>query len=56
MLDPETIHVIEKWRDRDAVAFHFATPHMAEWRGVMGELGLSGRDLKIHEADEGAPI
>lgn len=56
VLDPETIHVIEKWRDRDAVAFHFATPHMAEWRGVMGELGLSGRDLKIHEADEGAPI
>ena len=56
VLDPETIHVIEKWRDRGAVAFHFATPHMAEWRGVMGELGLNGRDLRIHEMDDGAPV
>jgi quinol monooxygenase YgiN len=56
VLDSETIHVIEKWRDRDAVAFHFATPHMAEWRGVMGSLGLNGRDLKVFETDEGAPV
>ena len=56
VLDPETIHVIEKWRDHDAVRFHFATPHMSEWRGVMGSLGLNGRDLKMFETDEGAPI
>jgi len=56
VLDPGTIHVIEKWRDRDAVTFHFATRHMAEWRAVMGKLGLSGRDLRIHESDAGAPI
>ena len=56
VLDPHTIHVIEKWRDRAAVEFHFATPHMAEWRSVMGSLGLNGRDLKIFETDEGAPI
>ena len=56
VLDPETVHVIEKWRDRDAVQFHFATPHMAAWREVMGSLGLNGRDLKVFETDEGAPI
>jgi quinol monooxygenase YgiN len=56
VLDPETIHVIEKWRDRAAVDFHFATLHMADWRQVMGSLGLNGRDLKIFETDEGAPI
>jgi quinol monooxygenase YgiN len=56
LLDPATVHVIEKWRDRAALDAHFATPHMAEWRGVMGELGLSGRDLKLHEIDDGAPI
>ena len=56
VLDPATIHVIEKWQDRAALQTHFATPHMAEWRGVMGELGLSGRDLKVHEIDEGAPV
>ena len=56
LLDPATIHVAEQWRDRAAVAEHFATPHMAEWRGVMGGLGLTGRDLRVFEADEGAAI
>lgn len=56
VLDPQTIHVVEQWRDRAALTEHFATPHMAEWRGVMGALGLSGRDLKVFESDEGAPI
>ena len=56
VLDPETIHVAEKWRNRAALTEHFATPHMAEWRGVMGSLGLTGRDLRVFEADEGSPI
>ena len=56
LLDTETIHVSEQWKDRAAVAFHFATPHMAEWRGVMGSLGLTGRDLRVFEADESAAI
>lgn len=56
LLDPGTIHVAEQWRDRAALAAHFATPHMAEWRGVMGQLGLTGRDLKVFESDEGSPI
>jgi quinol monooxygenase YgiN len=56
LLDPETIHVVEQWRDRQALTDHFATPHMAEWRGVMGSLGLTGRDLKVFETDEGSPI
>jgi len=56
ILDPRTIHVIEKWRDRVALEEHFATPHMGQWRGVMGSLGLNGRDLKIFETDEVAPI
>ena len=56
LVDPETIHVVEKWRDREALEAHFATPHMAEWRGVMGALGLTGRDLRVFETDEGAPL
>ena len=56
VLDPETIHVAEQWRDRAALTEHFATPHMAEWRGVMGSLGLTGRDLRVFEADEGSAI
>jgi quinol monooxygenase YgiN len=30
-LDPEVIHVTEKWRDRAALDAHFQTPHMATW-------------------------
>lgn len=56
VLDPDTIHVVEKWRDMAALEAHFATPHMKEWRGVMGELGLSGRALQVFESDEGRPI
>ena len=56
LLDPATIHVAEQWRDRAALTEHFATPHMAEWRGVMGDLGLTGRDLRVFEADEGSAI
>ena len=56
LLDPATIHVAEQWRDRAALTEHFATPHMAEWRGVMGDLGLTGRDLRVFEADDGAAI
>ena len=56
LLDPATIHVAEQWQNRAAVAEHVATPHMAEWRGVMGDLGLTGRDLRVFEADEGAAI
>ena len=56
LLDPATMHVAEQWKDRAALTEHFATTHMAEWRGVMGSLGLTGRDLLVFEADEGAPI
>ena len=42
VLDPETIHIAEQWTDRAALTEHVATPHMAEWRGVMGGLGLTG--------------
>ena len=56
LLDPETIHVAEQWQDRAALTEHFATPHLAEWRGVMGTLGLTGRDLRVFEADEGSAI
>jgi quinol monooxygenase YgiN len=56
LLDPAIMHVAEQWTDRAALTEHFATPHMAEWRGVMGSLGLTGRDLKVFESDEGAPI
>lgn len=47
--DPGLVHVIERWRDRDALMAHFTTAHMAEWRKVIPGLGITDRDLKLYE-------
>ncbi len=56
VLDDGLIHVIEAWSDREALAAHFQTPHLAEWRSVFSELGITDRDLRLYETDEGEPV
>lgn len=56
VLDPELIHIVERWRDRAALDAHFLTPHMAEWRAAWPDLGIHDRDLALYESDEGTPI
>ncbi len=56
LVDPSMMHVAEAWRDREALAAHFETPHMAVWRAAIREVGLIDRNLKAHEADEGEVI
>ncbi len=56
MFDPTLIHVVERWRDREALKAHGASPHMAEWRAAAGDIGLHDRDLKVYEADDGTPL
>ncbi|MEZ5693942.1 MAG: putative quinol monooxygenase [Altererythrobacter sp.] len=56
VLDEGLVHVVEAWADRDALAAHFQTPHMAEWRAAFAALGISDRDLRLYETDEGEPI
>ncbi|MCP5391949.1 MAG: antibiotic biosynthesis monooxygenase [Sphingomonadaceae bacterium] len=56
VLDEGLVHVVEAWADRDALAAHFQTPHMAEWRAEFAALGISDRDLRLYETDEGEPI
>jgi quinol monooxygenase YgiN len=56
MIDPSVIHIVEKWQDDDALAAHFATPHMAAFGAA-----IAGLDFKVIEAvkyhtDEGAPV
>ena len=56
VLQPGTLHIVEKWQDEAALAAHFATPHMAAFRAAVG-----GLDFKIVEgakfnADEGSPL
>lgn len=51
VLDPTLIRVSERWRDRDAFAFHIATPHMKTWRAACATFGLTDRDLRLYEAE-----
>lgn len=41
--------VHEEWADEEALQAHMATPHMAEFMGAMGDLGVTGTELVTHE-------
>jgi quinol monooxygenase YgiN len=56
VLDAQVIHVSERWRDRAALDAHFRTPHMTKWRAQFGAIGISDRNLKLYESDDGQPI
>jgi quinol monooxygenase YgiN len=51
LLDPNLIHVAERWESREQLAVHAATDHMTTWRAAAAELGVSDRSLRIYEAD-----
>lgn len=53
MVDAGLVRVSEKWRDRAALDAHFQAPHMAVWAKERAGLGLSERDIKVFESDEG---
>ncbi len=51
VLDPCLVHVNERWMSREALAAHFQTPHMAEWRKAVAEIGLTDRRLRLYDAE-----
>jgi quinol monooxygenase YgiN len=56
VLDPELIHVAEKWRDKSALEAHFQTPHMKVWAEERATLGLFDRKIRVFESDEGVEV
>ncbi len=56
VLDEGLVHVSEAWANRDALTAHFHTPHMAEWRAAFAGMGVTDRDLRLYETDEGESI
>lgn len=56
VLQPGTLHIVEKWRDEAALAEHFATPHMAAFGAAIARLDVTIVEaLKFH-TDEGSPV
>ncbi|MDP1736755.1 MAG: putative quinol monooxygenase [Caulobacter sp.] len=56
LLVPGLVRVTEAWRDREALAAHFRTVHMAAWRAVFPTLNITDRDLSLYEAGDPEPI
>ena len=54
--EPGLIRVSERWRDRDALARHFASRHLAAWRAAWPRLGLSDRNLVLYEVGDPEPV
>jgi quinol monooxygenase YgiN len=44
--------VFEEYADDAAVASHFATPHMAEFMGVMGSVGITEATVEKYTVSE----
>lgn len=47
--DPGLIRVSEAWESREALAAHFATPHMRQWQEERAGLGLYDRDITRYD-------
>lgn len=47
--EPGHFRIHEEWVDQEALDTHMATPHMAEFMGAMGGLGVTGTELVCHE-------
>ncbi len=56
VIDPGLIRVFEVWRDQDALHAHFNTSHMASWRAVFPEFGVTDRRLNSHEIAATRPL
>lgn len=52
LFEPGLIHVVERWRDREALAGHFSAPHLLEWRSNWPRLGIRDRDLRLYDSAE----
>lgn len=50
--DPGMLLITERWASVEALQAHFATPHMADFRHVMGALNIAGGSVHFLEATE----
>ncbi len=47
--DGGTFFVFETWRGQEDLSAHFQTPHMAEFGGVLGGVGVRSMDVTKYE-------
>jgi quinol monooxygenase YgiN len=50
--EPGTFRVFEEYVDEGALTSHFGTPHMAEFLGALGTVGLTESGLSRYDVSE----
>jgi quinol monooxygenase YgiN len=53
VVEPGLFRVTEIWDSREALAAHFATPHMKCWVDERERLGFHDRAIAVHELRPG---
>lgn len=54
--DPNVMCIFEEWQDQAALDIHFASPHMADFRGQMGTFVGGAGDFQRYEISEKRPL
>jgi quinol monooxygenase YgiN len=49
---PGVFRVFEEWADQDAIDTHFATPHMADFMGSLGGVGITEAEIHKYSVEE----
>ena len=45
LLEPNVMRITERWDDRDALLYHFGTPHMKAWAKAVSTVTLADLEL-----------
>ena len=51
VLDPDVLHIAEKWRDQAALTAHFSAPHMAAFNAVLDKAKVVRSSVKAYDAN-----
>ncbi len=54
--DPGSMQVFELWESEEGLSAHFATPHMAEFRTALGEIGTRGMAVAKYQVSSSGPV
>ncbi len=56
VLDPTSMHIVEKWVDDAALVAHFQAPHMATFQAAIAELDVAVTEVAKYQSDDGSPL
>ena len=56
VLEPGVIRIVERWSDWASLDAHGGTPHIADWRAFLNEIGVIDREITAHAAGEARPL